>query len=564
MHASSSSVTLPPLAPAMNPLPPGSHHPSSSSNSENGTPVPSGSAADSGKKPTAKRKRTGDSNDNGDGQPRTRDGPKKKKANRACFHCQKAHLTCDDSRPCQRCIKRGMADNCTEGHRKKAKYLLDEEELEALKRAKSSEGPSKSNEPPAHSQPPPPTPPEPAPPQQQYISPDAMYPVYSTTGSYGVPAEAANLEYSILSAILGGSPDSGSGGSPAAGHATQPAPGPSYTPAQPSCLSNASWPAEPVQGQYPVGQSGYVAPGAPGFGEQPQLAIQPSNTTLPPSGGVAAEYIAGNGAGYHPAYPAQPDQPGQLAYPDYTDRGQPQGPPQASTSAQRGGYQSPPQSFLVRPRRTPSSPTMSRMAGWTPSLSTPTVENAVQSVYNKVTKGYDYMEGYHFLMKHMSRRFDKNDILRIVRALAIVRPSFIALQMPMSEEDEVFVEKCFQRSLIELDKLVSFSGTPTVAWRRTGEICLVGPEFCMLTGWEREELVGRRKYIYELFENQSVVEYWENFANHAFENTTQSVYSHCVLLKPSGAPVPCTFCFSIRRDIMDLPSLVIGQWLPLI
>lgn len=36
------------------------------------------------------------------------------------------------------------------------------------------------------------------------------------------------------------------------------------------------------------------------------------------------------------------------------------------------------------------------------------------------------------------------------------------------------------------------------------------------------------------------------------------MYSHCVLLKPSGAPVPCTFCFSIRRDIMDLPSLVIG------
>ena len=34
-------------------------------------------------------------------QPRTRDGPKKKKANRACFHCQKAHLTCDDCEsPC--------------------------------------------------------------------------------------------------------------------------------------------------------------------------------------------------------------------------------------------------------------------------------------------------------------------------------------------------------------------------------------------------------------------------------------------------------------------------------
>jgi hypothetical protein len=100
----------------------------------------------------------------------------------------------------------------------------------------------------------------------------------------------------------------------------------------------------------------------------------------------------------------------------------------------------------------------------------------------------------------------------------------------------------------------------------------------MLTEWSMEELLGKKKYIYEvrhllvlfsprslcrnssqLFENQSVVEYWENFASHAFENTTQSVYSHCVLLKPSGAPIPSTFCFSLRRDLFDLPSAVIGK-----
>jgi hypothetical protein len=103
-----------------------------------------------------KRKRTGspdlesespDSSSRGAQQKSTRDGPKKKKANRACFHCQKSHLTCDDcasyiacfeiadrskyspARPCQRCVKRGIADSCTEGHRKKAKYLLDDDEL---------------------------------------------------------------------------------------------------------------------------------------------------------------------------------------------------------------------------------------------------------------------------------------------------------------------------------------------------------------------------------------------------------------------------------------------------
>ena len=108
--------------------------------------------------------------------------------------------------------------------------------------------------------------------------------------------------------------------------------------------------------------------------------------------------------------------------------------------------------------------------------------------------------------------------------------------MPLSLDDEIFVEKCFQRSLLvsihavpllllstrimriadilvfepflllgtnilqELEKLISYSGTPTVVWRRTGEICLVAPEFCMLTEWPLEELLGsgRKKYIYEV------------------------------------------------------------------
>ncbi|RKF64532.1 Transcription activator of gluconeogenesis [Erysiphe neolycopersici] len=51
--------------------------------------------------------------------------PRRKKARRACYACQRAHLTCGDERPCQRCIKRGLADVCQDGIRKKAKYLHD-------------------------------------------------------------------------------------------------------------------------------------------------------------------------------------------------------------------------------------------------------------------------------------------------------------------------------------------------------------------------------------------------------------------------------------------------------
>ncbi|TFY64090.1 hypothetical protein EVJ58_g2844 [Rhodofomes roseus] len=503
------------------------------------------------KKSTVKRKRTqdgtSDSADSSSQPTRTRDGPKKKKANRACASCQKAHLTCDDARPCQRCVKRGMADQCMEGRRKKAKYLLDAEELEALKRTKSGDGSSIGPEPAPVSQP--------APPEPQYAPPDPMYAHYPNQTSFGAGSEGANLEYSILSAILGNSPDSSSqqpAGSPTMNHAAPSAP---YgTPPGAPNLVAARWSTDAygAPSQQPAGYASSAGAGPSNYAEQAQLGIQPSAPSAPIANPALASEYGGYppGTGFTPGQgePAVAERPSipVITHPAVC----------AVRTADTSG------------RRVNTRGNASRAWGglgdsgrlWCRLGAGLGARRVVRGVYQAVTKPYDYTEGYHFLMKHLPMRFEKNDILRIVRALAIFRPSLIALQMPLSEEDEVFVEKCFQRSLIELDKLVSFSGTPTVAWRRTGEICLVGPEFCMLTGWEKDELVGRRKYIYELFENQSVVEYWENFANHAFENTTQSVYSHCVLLKPSGAPVPCTFCFSIKRDIMDLPSLVIGMF----
>ncbi|KAJ9124113.1 hypothetical protein QFC22_000908 [Naganishia vaughanmartiniae] len=124
-------------------------------------------------------------------------------------------------------------------------------------------------------------------------------------------------------------------------------------------------------------------------------------------------------------------------------------------------------------------------------------------VYSLVVKPHDYTEGYHHLMKHLAKHFNQAEILRVVRALAAFRPSLIALQMPLTVEDEVFLEKTFQRTLIELEKLISYNGTPTAVWRRTGEICLAGDEFCKLVDKSRTELVGRKKYIYHLFDNPS-------------------------------------------------------------
>ncbi|KIJ49658.1 hypothetical protein M422DRAFT_225584 [Sphaerobolus stellatus SS14] len=586
---------------------------------------------------------------------------KKKKANRACFHCQKAHLTCDDSRPCQRCIKRGIGDKCTEGIRKKAKYLLDEEELAALKaqqqqqkaREKSASANDSAPGPSISSSRPPEHPPNPPP----ISDPDPLFNL-TFDPAYTFGSEGANLEYSILSAILGNpSPTDDnsrlSRNSPAHGSS-------SNVNGAYSQFANPEWPAPPPPSAPPGAPSPTVAPGyahqqSPVQASAPYSAPATYRPPLPhqPYSSVSSYHASPapitpqaqqgpSAAAHHPPL-HQPQAQMHYSQPAWTEQTSGQPPMDALTASSahgtpyaRADVSSQPQNMSYHVVSTPHDSSVTPGQGMPPispppsnsSPGTPMVadggfsfqthnvpspqrrpsavgrpsqlfqaphwsfnggltgnvddrvnassaipdpnshsvqkEQPVSSVYDAVAKPFDYTQGYHDLMRHLHEQFDKNDILRVVRALAIVRPSLIALQMPLTEEDEIFVEKCFQRSLIEMDKLISFGGTPTVVWRRTGEICLVGFEFTMLTGWTREELLGKGKYIYELFENQSTVEYYEKFAAHAFENTTQSVISHCVLLKPSGAPVPCAFCFSIKRDIFDLPNMIIGQWLPLL
>ncbi|KAI9470657.1 MAG: hypothetical protein EXX96DRAFT_365248 [Benjaminiella poitrasii] len=190
--------------------------------------------------------------------------------------------------------------------------------------------------------------------------------------------------------------------------------------------------------------------------------------------------------------------------------------------------------------------------------------NTPEAVYNSVKKPFNYAEGFHYLIRYVTEKMDRKDLMRISRALSMFRPSFLSLIMNLTEEDLVFMEKCFQRTLLEYEKLISFSGTPTVVWRRTGEVCLVGKEFSLLTQWTRDMLLNKKTYIYELMENQSAVEYWEKFSTHAFDNTDRACNYSCILRTPQQKPVPCTFCFTIKRDIFDLPSVIVGNFLPIL
>ncbi len=121
-----------------------------------------------------------------------------------------------------------------------------------------------------------------------------------------------------------------------------------------------------------------------------------------------------------------------------------------------------------------------------------------QNIYKTITKPFCYTTGYHLLNTYIRNRFNRDDLLRIARAIVGYRPSFIALTKTLKEEDLTFMEVCFQRTLLEYEKFIGYSGTPTVIWRRTGQIELVGKEFCLLTQWTREQLLSRQTFVAEV------------------------------------------------------------------
>lgn len=248
--------------------------------------------------------------------------------------------------------------------------------------------------------------------------------------------------------------------------------------------------------------------------------------------------------------------PKPLDTPTSTNTSSPFAVPQGSPSAGSPQQQKAPTHYAMTKRDSVSSSGGGRRKGGS--------GNTPEAVYAGVKRPFNYAEGFHYLIQHVKDKMGREDLMRISRALALFRPSFIALIMNLTEEDLVFMEKCLQRTLLEYEKLISFSGTPTVVWRRTGEICLVGKEFSLLTNWSKDALLGKKKYIYELMDNQSAVEYWEKFAMHAFDNTESCAFTTCILLSPTNRPVPCTFCFSIKRDIFDLPSVIVGNFLPIL
>jgi hypothetical protein len=250
------------------------------------------------------------------------------------------------------------------------------------------------------------------------------------------------------------------------------------------------------------------------------------------------------------------------------------------------------------------------------------------SIYESVKEPYSYTSGFHKLTAFIQRRFTPQKRVRIAKALASIRPSFIATTKTLNQDDLIFMEKCFQRTLWEYEDFINACGTPTIVCRRTGEVAAVGKEFSILTGWRKEVLLGKEAnlnvntggggsqmdtpsrgsltprypgqetnpsavFLAELLDDDSVIEFYEDFARLAFGDSRGSVMNTCKLLKYKtkedselvkpdegrwnahvskggivgeagmnrlgfkDGRVECSYCWTVKRDVFDIPMLIV-------
>lgn len=190
-----------------------------------------------------------------------------------------------------------------------------------------------------------------------------------------------------------------------------------------------------------------------------------------------------------------------------------------------------------------------------------------EEIYVRVTKPFSYTPGFHSLIAYLRKRFPKPMLVKMAESMAAYRPSFIACTNSLKECDLIFMEQCFQRTLLTYDNFIKVNGTPTIVWRRTGEIAYVGIEFCMLTGWTKDELIGNnnRKFIVELLDDKSVVEYFQLFLRIAFGDFLGATMTECTLLTPKPNVKIRTGCmWTLKRDVFGIPMMIIGNFLPIL
>ncbi|KAI5305301.1 hypothetical protein KEM56_004774, partial [Ascosphaera pollenicola] len=652
--------------------------------------------------------------------------PRRKKAKRACYACQRAHLTCGDERPCQRCVKRGLQDQCQDGVRKKAKYLHDapnEALVPGVQRAANLYSQSSAANTPLNqssaSESAPPLLPQSTMGYSNVYGPKAKHQQANVT--------ASSLPEDVSSGLNARSPVSPTFTLPSSASGTT-ATRPTSTAATLNGVADSDFnsaffdPSHPALFNFDIASINFDSHyGAMEFGMLAHMtgtgndsldngtAMSTSNSVSTPRPNSTSTTITTNPARLvdadngktastctGPSLNSPNDSNMPYALFNGTSSLHAVGEWSATSNLADNmavgdtmGYryatpaQIVPQAFVIGSTRSPSQasgspdpdtetfnevggdsvdsasglPTYvkdsehedSKVQGPWPQPAQTRSSGRVQKqgvsrkrrrspdeLYKSVKKPYSYTNGFHTLTAYIHRRFSPSKTLQIAKALASIRPSLIATNKTLDAADLIFMEKCFQRTLWEYEDFINVVSTPTIICRRTGEVAAVGKEFCMLTGWKKEVLLGlepnenvnigggngrkatrgdrssrdmnpasqvieanrpRPVLLAELLDDESVIEFYDDFAKLAFGDSRGSIMTTCKLLKyqtkdgakaemshndgrttethprwtktgiagrqgmdrlgAADGKVECSYCWTVKRDVFDIPMLIV-------
>ncbi|KAI7866621.1 hypothetical protein BDF14DRAFT_1810815 [Spinellus fusiger] len=180
-----------------------------------------------------------------------------------------------------------------------------------------------------------------------------------------------------------------------------------------------------------------------------------------------------------------------------------------------------------------------------------------------ILKPYNYVNGYARLQNYMDQHMTGETKQRILNVMGTFRPAFRQVAQSLTDIDLILVEEAFDRLLLDYDRLFAAAAIPACLWRRTGEIYKGNKAFASLIDVSVEQLHGGRLCIYEIMSEESLVNYWEKYSNIAFDPRQKAVLTCCFLKhKTTSVLFSCCFSFTIRRDQYAIPTMIVGNFLP--
>ncbi|KAK3697135.1 Transcription factor [Vermiconidia calcicola] len=496
---------------------------------------------------------------------------KRRKVNHACVYCRRSHMTCDLERPCARCVKRDI------GH------LCHDEPRDPPKRSKSEVGVAE-------------------------IAPATDMGDGMGNGGMGAYASAANDVSNMSMGTVEGTGNSG--GPPLA----QPQP---VSPVQlrravPASNSlatypqNFDWNNSGVHNQFQDMHHlhpNYMFNNTEVTNEY-NLLNDFLSTSLLDDGGLygnneeAAQVFMNDPLlatssinALNSSYQQQPPQQHQIQQPQPTLQPPPQ--PQANAGEE---ISRPSSAFPISEQsRNKFYMTAADPAGL--SSAEDRLHKLLKAKYDAgMLKPFNYVKGYARLNAYMSKHMSRESQVRILKQLDRFRPKFREAMQSLTDMQLVLVEMWFERSLMEYDRVFASMAIPACCWRRTGEIFRGNREMAELIGVGWEKLRDGKLAIHEVIAEDSLVSYWEKFGAIAFDQSQKAILTSCALKTPAGEAedgdggvergensnstgkegaggggerhrkqetIKCCFSFTIRRSTHNIPSLIVGNFLPI-